>query len=63
MKRTLTLSLALLLTVCLKAQTVVNISGANTASWTAPSSGGPFLVRITARGGDGGWVYSRGRIS
>src|SRR5690349_14205345 len=46
--------------VCTKlpAQTVVNISGATTATWTAPSSGGPFLVRITARGGDGGWAIS-----
>ena len=42
----------------LKAQTVVNISGAQTDTWTAPSSGGPFLVRITARGGDGGWAIS-----
>jgi len=34
--------------------TVVNINGPATATWTAPASGGPFSVRITARGGDGG---------
>src|SRR4051794_6664403 len=54
MKKNLTLVFTLLLAVCLKAQTVVNISGATTATWTAPSSGGPFYIRITARGGDGG---------
>ncbi len=34
--------------------TVVNITGPATTTWTAPNSGGPFSVTITARGGDGG---------
>ena len=33
---------------------VINISGASTASWTAPESGGPFLVEVFATGGGGG---------
>ncbi len=33
---------------------VINISGANTGTWTAPSSGGPFTISITAIGGGGG---------
>lgn len=36
------------------AQTVINLTGAATDTWTAPATGGPFYVRITARGGDGG---------
>src|SRR5262245_43147249 len=35
---------------------VLNITGAGTATWTAPSSGGPFSVRITATGAGGGSV-------
>lgn len=38
----------------LRAQTVLTISGANTGTWTAPATGGPFFVRITAKGADGG---------
>ncbi|MCB9304957.1 MAG: T9SS type A sorting domain-containing protein [Lewinellaceae bacterium] len=34
--------------------TVINISGPSTTTWTAPSTGGPFLVHITATGAGGG---------
>ena len=34
--------------------TVLTLTGPNTASWTAPASGGPFSVRITSSGGSGG---------
>ncbi|MBK8194639.1 MAG: hypothetical protein IPK76_16015 [Lewinellaceae bacterium] len=33
---------------------VINISGAGTGTWTAPSSGGPFTISITALGAGGG---------
>lgn len=34
--------------------TVINISGPATTTWTAPQTGGPFFVQITATGGGGG---------
>lgn len=34
--------------------TVIDISGPNTTTWTAPSTGGPFAIQITATGGGGG---------
>ncbi|MEZ4967060.1 MAG: T9SS type A sorting domain-containing protein [Saprospiraceae bacterium] len=34
--------------------TVLSLTGPNTSFWTAPSSGGPFSVRITVSGASGG---------
>ncbi len=34
--------------------TVITLTGPGTAQWTAPATGGPFSVRITATGGGGG---------
>ena len=39
--------------------TVVNINGPATTIWTAPASGGPFSVRITATGGSGGSITNQ----
>ncbi len=54
----LLLVLSLCYTTRLRAQcsgdVVIDISGPTTASWTAPASGGPFLVQISATGGGGG---------
>ncbi|GJM34531.1 MAG: hypothetical protein DHS20C18_35320 [Saprospiraceae bacterium] len=33
---------------------VLNLSGPTVGDWTAPATGGPFLVNITAKGGSGG---------
>ncbi len=46
----------------LMAQTMLSVEGGNTGTWTAPTTGGPFYVRITARGGDGGTGANNGLV-
>src|SRR4051794_23800130 len=52
--KTIWLLVLLFAVTALHAQTVLSVSGATTGTWTAPSTGGPYFVRITAKGGDGG---------